>query len=581
VIVNKFSLQVGGEAGAGITRSGFLFAKTCLRGGIYVFGTNDYQSLIRGGHNFYTVRADSEEVYSQADTVDLLIALNKETILLHKNELVSGAGIIYDGDQITVTKEELGRDHIKLYHVPMRKIVKELEGPQIMENTVALGAANALLDYDQELLNQVLRDTFNPKTAEQNIEAAKQGYSYAQENYGNDFGYRLKKTGSAGKHKIFLTGNEAVGLGALNAGCKFYAAYPMTPATSVLHFLAPIDREYKMIVIQTESEIAAVNMVAGASYAGVRSMTATSGGGFCLMSEGLGMIGMTENSPVILLVQRPGPSTGLPTYTAQGDLRFAIHASQGEFPRVVIAPGDVEECFYATLEAFNLAEKFQIPAIIISDKYLAESNGTAEPFDQNRIGIDRGNLITEDEYAGDEEYKRHKFTENGVSPRAIPGTKGAIVRTNADEHNELGYTTEDPVLSTKMADKRFKKLEALTKELEKYETVKLYGTEEADVTIIGWGSTKGPIREAMKLLSNEGLKVNYLQTVYLHPFPADKVQKILESAKKTIIVENNQTSQLSSLIREQLLADVDYKILKYDGRPFNPEALARNIKEVL
>ena len=581
MIVNKFSLLVGGEAGAGITRSGFLFAKTCLRGGLYVFGANDYQSLIRGGHNFYIVRADAEEVYSQADTVDLLIALNKETILLHKDELVSGAGVIYDGDQITVTKEELGRDDIKLYHVPMRKIVKELEGPQIMENTVALGVANALLDYDQELLNQVLRDTFNPKTAEQNIEAAKQGYGYAQENYGNTFGYRLKKTGSAGKHKIFLTGNEAVGLGALNAGCKFYAAYPMTPATSVLHFLAPIDREYKMIVIQTESEIAAVNMVAGASYAGVRSMTATSGGGFCLMSEGLGMIGMTETSPVILLVQRPGPSTGLPTYTAQGDLRFAIHASQGEFPRVVIAPGDVEECFYATLEAFNLAEKFQMPALIISDKYLAESNGTSEPFDQNRIGIDRGNLITEDEYAGDEEYKRHKFTENGVSPRAMPGTKGAIVRTNADEHNELGYTTEDPVLSTKMADKRFKKLEALTKELEKYETVKLHGPKEADVTIMGWGSTKGAIREAMKRLSTEGLKVNYMQILYLHPFPAYKVQKILESAKKTIIVENNQTSQLSSLIREQLLTDVDYKILKYDGRPFNPEALARNIKEVL
>ena len=581
MIVNKFSLLVGGEAGAGITRSGFLFAKTCLRGGLYVFGANDYQSLIRGGHNFYIVRADAEEVYSQADTVDLLIALNKETILLHKDELVLGAGVIYDGDQITVTKEELGRDDIKLYHVPMRKIVKELEGPQIMENTVALGVANALLDYDQELLNQVLRDTFNPKTAEQNIEAAKQGYGYAQENYGNTFGYKLKKTGSAGKHRIFLTGNEAVGLGALNAGCKFYAAYPMTPATSVLHFLAPIDREYKMIVIQTESEIAAVNMVAGASFAGVRSMTATSGGGFCLMSEGLGMIGMTETSPVILLVQRPGPSTGLPTYTAQGDLRFAIHASQGEFPRVVIAPGDVEECFYATLEAFNLAEKFQMPALIISDKYLAESNGTSEPFDQNRIGIDRGHLITEDEYTGDEEYKRHKFTENGVSPRAIPGTKGAIVRTNADEHNELGYTTEDPVLSTKMADKRFKKLEVLTKELKKYETVKLHGSKEADVTIIGWGSTKGPIREAMKILSNEGIKVNYMQILYLHPFPADKVQKILESAKKTIIVENNQTSQLSSLIREQLLTDVDYKILKYDGRPFNPEALARNIKEVL
>jgi len=581
LILNKLSLLVGGEAGAGISRSGFLFAKTCLRGGLHVFGANDYQSLIRGGHNFYTVRADAEMVYSQADTIDLLIALNKETIHLHKHELVSGAGIIYDGEQTTITDEEIGRDNIKLYPVPLRKIVKELEGPQIMENTVALGAAIALLDYDPELLNEVLRDTFKPKTAELNIEAAKRGYNYAQEHYGKTFGYRLQKTGSAGKHKIFLTGNEAIGLGAINAGCKLYAAYPMTPATPILHFLAPLDREYKMIVIQVENEIAAVNMVAGASYAGVRSMTATSGGGFCLMSEGLGMIGMTETSPVIVLVQRPGPSTGLPTYTAQGDLRFAIHASQGEFPRVVIAPGNVEESFYKTLEAFNLAEKFQIPALIISDKYLAESHGTSEPFDQNRIGIDRGQLITEDEYTGEEEYKRHKFTEGGISPRALPGTKGAIVRTNADEHNELGYTTEDPQLSTKMADKRFKKLDALTKELETYETVKLYGPEEADATIIAWGSTKGPIREAMKLLSKEGVKVNYLQIVYLTPFPAGKVQQILQSAKKTIIVENNKTSQLSSLIREHLLTTVDHKILKYDGRPFNPEALSQSIREVL
>jgi len=580
LIVNKLSLLVGGEAGAGISRSGFLFAKACLRGGLYAFGANDYQSLIRGGHNFYTVRVCDEEVYSQADTVDILIALNKETILFHKDELVSSAGVIYDQDQFNVTKEELGRVDIKLYHVPMRKIVKELEGPEIMENTVALGAACALLDYDPEFLNSVLRDTFNPKTAEQNTEAAKQGYSYAKENYGNDFGYQLKKTDSTGKNKIFLAGNEAIGLGALNAGCKFYAAYPMTPATSILHFLAPLDREYKMVVIQVESEIAAVNMVAGASFAGVRSMTATSGGGFCLMTEGLGMIGMTETSPVIVLVQRPGPSTGLPTYTGQGDLRFAIHASQGEFPRVIIAPGDVEECFYSTLEAFNLAEKFQIPAIIISDKYLAESNGTTEPFDQNRIRIDRGQLIITKEYT-EEEYIRHRFTENGISPRAMPGTKGAIVRTNADEHNELGYTSEDPVLAIKMADKRFKKLEALTKELQKYETIKVYGSKEADTTIIGWGSTKGPIREAIKLLSNEGVKLNYLQIVYLHPFPVDKVQEILQSAKKTIIVENNMTSQLSRLIREHLLIDVDHKILKYDGRPFNPESLARSIKEVL
>ncbi len=439
----------------------------------------------------------------------------------------------------------------------------------------------ALLDYDLEVLNGVIKDAFKPKVAKLNIDAAKRGYDYARKHYTGDFQYRLEKTSQAGKRKIFLTGAEAVGVGAIRAGCKFYAAYPMTPATPLLHFMAPLDREYGMIVIQVESEIAAINMVAGASFAGVRAMTATSGGGFCLMSEGLGMTGMTETPAVIMLAQRPGPSTGLPTYSGQGDLRFAIHASQGEFPRVVVAPGDVEECFYTTLEAFNLADKFQIPAIIITDKYLVESHMAVEPFSQDRIGIDRGLLLTEEQYTGKEEYKRHRFTEDGISPRAMPGMRRAMVRTNADEHNESGYTTENPELATRMADKRFKKLDALVKELESYETTKLYGSLEADATILGWGSTKGPIREAMKLLNKEGLKVNFHQIVYLTPFPATKVQKILKSAKKTIMVENNKTSQLSSLIREHLLMTVDHKILKYDGRPFNPEELSRRIKGVL
>jgi 2-oxoglutarate ferredoxin oxidoreductase subunit alpha len=581
LIVNKISMLVGGEAGAGISRSGFLFAKTCLRGGLYVFGANDYQSLIRGGHNFYTVRTETEKVYSQADKIDLLIALNKETILFHKDELVKSAGVIYDQDQITVTKEELERDDLKLYSVPLRNIVKALQGPQIMENTVALGAANALLDYDLELLNGVLRDTFNPKVADQNIQAANQGYNYAKENYGNSFGYKLEKTNLAEKHRIFLTGDEAIALGALNAGCKLYAAYPMTPATPILHFLALLDRKYKMIVIQTESEIAAINMVAGASFAGVRSMTATSGGGFCLMTEGLGMVGMTETSPVIVLVQRPGPSTGLPTYSAQGDLRFVIHASQGEFPRIVIAPGDVEESFYMTVEAFNLAEQFQMPAIIITDKYLAESNQTTELFNQNITEIDRGKLITTTDYTKKDEYARHRFTEDGISLRGIPGTKNIIVRTNADEHNELGYTTEDSILATKMTDKRFKKLQILIEKLENYETVKFFYSPDADATIVGWGSTKGPIREAIKILSEEGVKLNFLQILYLHPFPSQKVENILKIAKKTIIVENNKTSQLSSLIQENVLTTVNHKILKYDGRPFNPEELAKQIKEAL
>ena len=299
------------------------------------------------------------------------------------------------------------------------------------------------------------------------------------------------------------------------------------------------------------------------------------------MTEGLGMMGMTETPAVVLLGQRSGPSTGLPTYSSQGDLRFVIHASHGEFPRVVIAPGDVEECFYKTMEAFNLAERYQVPVILLGDKSLLESHESTEPFDVNRVGIDRGLLLIGDEYKGEEEYKRHKFTEDGISPRVILGTKGAIVRTNADEHDEYGYSTEDPELTAKMMDKRFKKLDALVRELENTETVKIYGPGEADITILGWGSTKGPIREAMKLLNKRGVKANYLQILYLHPFSTSKVQGVLKSARRTVVVEHNKTSLLTGLLRENTLRDVDHKILKYDGRPFNPGALAEKIGEVL
>ncbi|UCD73396.1 MAG: 2-oxoacid:acceptor oxidoreductase subunit alpha [Candidatus Bathyarchaeota archaeon] len=585
MILNQISVMIGGEAGAGIARSGFLFAKTCMRGGLHVFGTNDYQSLIRGGHNFYIVRADAEEIYSQADTIDLLLALNQETILLHRNELTHGGGIIYDGEEVELSEDEMGINNVRLYPVPLKSMVKELEARPIMRNTVALGAAIGLLNFDLKIFNGIIKDTFKEEIAKINIAAAKMGFDYAcdfsRDQFIGDFEYHLKKTKGSRKKHLFIAGNEAVGLGAIQAGCKFYSAYPMTPATPILHFLAEHERDYGMIVIHAESEISAINMVAGASYAGVRAMTATSGGGFCLMTEGLGMTGMTETPVVIVLTQRTGPSTGLPTYTSQGDLRFAIHASQGEFPRVVIAPGDMEECFYKTMEAFNLAEKYQIPAIIITDKFLAESYSSVKSFDLNRIGIDRGLLSTQLEYAGKEAYQRHKLTGDGISLRIMPGTKGAIVRTNADEHDESGYTTEDPALTVEMADKRFKKLNALIKDLENYETTKFFGPKEAEVTILGWGSTKGPIREAMKLLNKEESRSNYLQILCLCPFPVANVQGVLDSAKLTVVVENNRTSQLSGLIRENLLRDVDHKILKYDGRQFNPQDLSQKIQEVL
>ena len=354
----------------------------------------------------------------------------------------------------------------------------------------------------------------------------------------------------------------------------------MTPASPLLHYLAARQRDKDILVVQSESELAAINMVDGACFTGVRAMTGTSGGGFCLMTEGLGLAGMSESHAVLMLAQRPGPSTGVPTYTSQGDLRFAIHASQGEFPRLVIAPGDVDECFYNTIESFNLAEKYQILAILITDKHLGESHKSTRLFDTSKVSINRGPLFVGDEYKEEAEYKRYKITEDGVSPRVLPSTKGAIVKYSSYEHDEFGVTTEDAELITLMNDKRFRKLEFLNKELENMETVKIHGDKDADLTIIGWGSTKGAILEAMKILKEEQVKINYLQVIYLSPFPKEKVEKVLAPAKKTVAVENNKTAQLVSLINENNFRDVDHKILKYDGRPFTPEMLAESIMEV-
>jgi 2-oxoglutarate ferredoxin oxidoreductase subunit alpha len=470
-----------------------------------------------------------------------------------------------------------------LYPVPLKKIVwEELKEDPLMRNTVALGATFAVLRCDLDLIEEVLKDTFKPAVAESNMKAARKGHDYAQNNFGDNYDYMLTKTEKAGKQKILLSGNEAVGLGALKAGCKFFAGYPMTPTTGLLHFMAENERNMETLLIQPEGEIAAINMAAGAAFAGARAMTATSGGGFCLMTEGLGMAGMTETPVVIVVGQRPGPSTGLPTYSAQGDLRFVVHASQGEFPRVVVAPGDVEECFYETMRAFNWAEKYQIPVIVLTDKYLVESQASTVPFETSRVKVERGNLIA-GQYQGTGEYMKYELTETGASPRALPSTKGAVVRANADEHDEFGFTSEEPATVVKMVEKRLKKMDFLAKELEEtgVETTKLYGPEEADATMISWGGTKGPIREALKLLKRDGVAANYLQVIYLHPFPVERVKKVLNKTSKAIVVEHNRIPQLSSLIREYLLRDVDYKILKYDGRPFSPAYLAAKVKEAL
>jgi len=578
---NSVSFLVGGQAGQGITRSGSLLGKALMRGGFHVFGANDYPSVIRGSHNFYVLRASDEEVHSQADTVDLLLALNKETILLHKDELTEGGGIIYD-EQTELSKGELERGDINMYLVPLNAIVEEIGGPSIIRNTVALGAAIALVGFDAEIMKGVISDTFAGRGGiiEMNHRAVEMGFDYARENYGDGFHCRLEPSGE-NPGRIMLTGNDAVALGAIQAGCKFYAAYPMTPASPVLHYLAAKDVEAEMVVIQPESEIAALTMVLGAAYAGVRAMTATSGGGFCLMTEALGLAAMTETPVVLMIGQRPGPSTGMATYSAQADLLFTIHASQGEFPRVVVAPGDVAECFYLTMEAFNLAEKYQVPAIILTDKYLIESHKSTEPFDPGKVGIDRGDLLIVDEWTDAEEYKRYKITESGVSPRILLGTRGATVLANSNEHTEYGYTTTDPERVMAMGEKRFRKGNALKKEVEDLNPVKVYGAEDAEVTIVGWGSTKGPALEALKMLRRDGVKARFVQVVYMAPFPAEAVGAALKGGGKLLLVEANRTAQLGTLIKLNSGFTFEHFLSKVDGRPFNPGEIYDKVKEVL
>jgi 2-oxoglutarate ferredoxin oxidoreductase subunit alpha len=573
------SILIGGEAGQGITRSGSLLGTALMRGGLNVFGTNEYPSLIRGGHNYYLLRASGREVYSQDSHVELVVALNKETALIHQGELIPGGGIILD-EALQFTEGELSRGDVKLYPVPLTTMVKELGGPEVVRNTVALGSVLALVGFDHAILKDVIAETFKGRQEliEMNRKAVDMGYNYCRERY-EGFGCRLED-GEEAPRRIMPTGDDAVALGAIQAGCKFYAAYPMTPASPILDYMAAHDAETEMAVIQTESEIAAINMVVGAGYAGLRAMTATSGGGFSLMTEAFGFAAMTETPVVVNVGQRPGPSTGLATNTAQGDLLFAIHASQGEFPRIVVAPGDIEECFYITMEAFNLAERFQVPVIILTDKYLAESHRSVEPFDPKRIPVDRGKLTVVDEWRG-EEYGRYKITGDCVSPRLLPGTLNAVVQGNSNEHDELGYSTSSPGPVMAMMDKRLGKRRFIESEIASLKPVRVVGYEDAEVTLFGWGSTKGPAREALELLSEAGVKARFVQVVYLEPFPGEEVRRELAKGSTNVLFENNATAQLGELIRLHASYGFDHVGLRYDGRPFNPSDIRDKVMEVL
>ncbi len=562
-----FTWKIGGPAGFGIMTTGFIFSKAFSRGGYHVFGCTEFPSLIRGGHNTYQSRVSSEEIHSQNKPVHILVALNRETIEKNSSELAENGAIIYDGEMI---KDAVEGNSIS---VPFARLAKESCGKELMANSVSLGASVALLGYDIEMLNSVIKDVFREKgedVVNANINSAKAGYDYVKGNCKKTFAITAKKI--SGPRKYLLTGNDAIGAGAIAAGCRFYSGYPMTPTAQILSYMAQHQKGFGIAVKLAEDEIAAVNNAVGAGFAGARAMTATAGGGFALMAEGYGLAAMTETPVVIVVGQRPGPATGMPTWSSQADLRFVLHAHQDDFPRIVIAPGDAEEAFRMAGEAHNIAEAYQTPVIMLVDKYLCESQKTAEKLEG--VKIDRGELL--EEFKG--EYERYKLTKTGISPRILPGTKGAVVIANSDEHNEKGQSTEDAALRRKMMEKRMKKLEMFAKEMPQ---PKAHGHSDAEITLVCFGSVKGPALEAIKELKKKGVNSNMIHLTYISPFPEKEMKKLLKSAKKLLIVENNFTGQLAGLIREKTGKNITKKLLKYDGRPFYPEEIAEKAMKVL
>lgn len=590
--------MIGGEAGFGIMSSGDLLAKCLTHGGLWVYTNIEYPSLIRGGHNAIHVTASDEPIVSYYPELQVLIALNKETIDLHIKDVVKGGVIVYDGDEVQANDPAYAEHQARgvfFLNIPLKKL-SEAAGGAITKNTVAVGAMLAFIGYPFHYIEEGLGEIFGRKGGDvmtMNVTAGRSGFDYVQQHYGD------KIVRPVGEHKdapkrMVITGNQSTALGFVQGGLKFYSAYPMTPATAILQTLIQYGEPYGVIAKQTEDELAAGLMAIGANYQGLRAACGTSGGGFSLMVEGLGLAAIAEVPMVYVDVQRAGPATGLPTWSGQGDLRFILHASQDEFPRFVIAPGDTKECFYAAHEALNLAEMFQVPVLLMTDKNLAEHHQTWEPYNTKGLVINRGKLLKHGEAKPDAEYRkfaRLEFTKDGVSPRTVPGQPGGVHTMASDEQNRFGDITEDPTNRTERMLKRFRKMEAMAKALpapkfytwaqkgKHLEVVEDAHPEQADLTLVCWGGTKGPAIESLKLLREAGIKANVLHVMYIWPFPA-ALGEMLEKCKRTVMVEANHLGQFEGLIRESLLRGCDARIHRLDGRPFNPIQLYRDVLKV-
>ncbi len=627
MVIESINWMAGGPQGSGVDTASTIFGRACGYGGLYVFGRREYHSNIKTMHSYFHQRVSKQPTLANISDVDLLAAFDAETIVRHVDEVVSEGGIIVDSrdlnvnalngiptfseeykDQIRAFMKEnsIGetvsdflnyakKKNIQVYPVPYMDLLEQIGKAVKIEkistlskmiNVLTIGISFALLKYDKKLVEDAIKATFHEKIVAMNVTAVDYAYDYTEKTFNvNNFKHKLEKL-DIKEPRIFLTGNQAVAMGKVLGGCRVQTYYPITPAADESEYLESHQilktkkGEEAIVVIQTEDEIAAVNSASGACLAGARAATSTSGPGFSLMAEGLGWAGNNEVPLVITYYQRGGPSTGQPTRHCQQDLRFAIHAAHGEFARIILASGDIKECFFDAAEVFNLAEKYQVPVIHLLDKAMANCSQTYPVFDYDSFKIDRGEIVGEKDLEG-KEYKRFKFTETGVSPRAFLGTKNAVQWYTGDEHNESGNINEEPINRRKMMEKRMGKLDLIDKEVPLEMKVNFFGDKDSENIVVSWGSPKGAIIEALNQLKDEGLSLGYIQVRMIHPLPSAYIKQMLQGKKRIIDVEDNFTAQLGGIITQYTSIKPNFYVLKYTGRPMMTTEVYQAIKAIL
>ncbi|MFC4183536.1 2-oxoacid:acceptor oxidoreductase subunit alpha [Saccharococcus thermophilus] len=578
-MIHQLSWKVGGQQGEGIESTGEIFSIALNRLGYYLYGYRHFSSRIKGGHTNNKIRVSTTPVRSIADDLDILVAFDQESIDFNFHELRDGGIVIADAKFNPTIPESEG---VTLYAVPFTDIATNL-GTSLMKNMVAVGASSAVLDLDINVFQEVVQEIFGRKgqqVVDKNMEAIRAGAQYMKEQLGDRM-QTMKLAKADGKKRMFMIGNDAIALGALAGGARFMAAYPITPASEIMEYLIKKLPELGGAVIQTEDEIAACTMAIGANYAGARAFTASAGPGLSLMMESIGLAGMTETPLVIVDTQRGGPSTGLPTKQEQSDLLAMIYGTHGEIPKIVMAPSTVEEAFYDMIEAFNLAEEYQCPVIFLSDLQLSLGKQTVEPLEYDKIEIRRGKLVTGElpPLEKKDDFKRYEITEDGISPRVLPGVPNGIHHVTGVEHAESGRPSEVAGNRKAQMEKRLRKLKHIQFKTPVHKNVK---HEEADLLIVGFLSTRGAIEEAIERLEQDGVKVNHAHIRLLHPFPTEEVLPLVEAAKKVVVVEQNATGQLANILKMNVgHAEKMVSVLKYDGNPFLPNEVYTKCKELL